>query len=161
MDVLKAWTKTKKAYWALQLTSVLPQYVDYGGDPEYFSEVLDSIFQQFMDKYDDSSDPEIVKHTQEIQQLLNDRQLTKTFVNTMMSSLRVLGNTASWATIANKFEVDCQRLLSDVPNVLVKASKKLRLASSRTAPVPSSPRRNTSMSPKLFGCSRRTETTTR
>ena len=80
---------------AFQLMAILPQYIDYGGDPEYFSEVLDSIFQQFIDKYATTNPtPEIVKQTQEIQQFLNNRHLTKKFVDTIG---RIITN--AWETM--------------------------------------------------------------
>lgn len=106
---------------AFQLTAVLPQYVDYGGDPEYFSEVLEGIFAEFMKKYVNTTDPDLINHVNDIRQLLQNRELTSQFVRQMSASLRILGDNATWDKIATTFEIRCSEVFKNIPNVIGKA----------------------------------------
>ncbi|HVR97872.1 MAG TPA: hypothetical protein VMW27_14735 [Thermoanaerobaculia bacterium] len=105
---------------AFQLGTVIPQYIDYAGDPDYFLQVLESVFSEFVKKHAGSLDPDIQKHIREIQEFRTNRGLTMTFLNSMQLNVRLLGPSAAWSKIVTTFQAECTRMVG-VSNALMKA----------------------------------------
>jgi hypothetical protein len=105
---------------AFQLGTVLPQYVDYGGDPEYFQQIVESVFSEFIKKHAGSMDPEVQKRIKEMEEFRGNRQLTMSFLNSMQLTVRLLGPSAAWSKIVTTFQMQCSKMVG-VSNALMKA----------------------------------------
>ncbi|HEX3028945.1 MAG TPA: hypothetical protein VHT34_06520, partial [Clostridia bacterium] len=105
---------------AFQLATIIPQYVDYTANDDYFSEILGSIFDEFMKQYGNTTDPDLIENVQNVRELLQDRELTRMFVSELATSIRVLGANASWDKIVTTFQGRCQTVFSKVSGFLIK-----------------------------------------
>ena len=105
---------------AYQLSVVLPQYVDYLGDPDAYTWILDSVLTSFLEKH--RSEPGIDQYMSDIAELKANRQLMQSFITIMRDSINLSGPGAAWEKIVTTFEVRCQKQLATVTNVLRKCN---------------------------------------
>lgn len=95
------------AFRIWQLGSLLPQFVDFGGNQSNFSYAVYAVLQGFVDAYVNSSDPAMQQRAQEMQQLLAEKdkqRMIDPFISAFLNGATTFGT--NWNSLLKNFEAE-------------------------------------------------------
>ena len=86
-----------------QLTSVLPEMLDYEGNRETFDILVEKVMEAFVDKYINSTDPEMAKRAEEIEKILKNKSLHD-YLQLFHATFSELAGVFEWDQFIEKFD---------------------------------------------------------
>ena len=86
-----------------QLTSVLPEMLDYEGNRKTFDILVEKAMKAFVDKYIDSTDPEMAKRAEEVQEVLKKKSLHD-YLTLFHASCSEMAGAFQWDQFIGKFD---------------------------------------------------------
>lgn len=99
------------AFRIWQLGSLLPEFLDYGGNQSNFSYAVYAVLQGFVDAYVNSSDPAMQQRALEMQQLLAEQQKQKMidpFISAFLNGATTFGT--NWSNLLENFEAEATKI---------------------------------------------------
>ena len=100
-----------------QLTSILPEALDYEGNHETFDILVQNVMEAFVDKYIDSTDHEMADRAKEIQQILHDGSLHDSLALFHATFAEIAG-IYQWDIFIRRFDNAMAHFFGELPSVI-------------------------------------------
>ncbi len=92
-----------KVIQLFQIGNILPTLIDYGGDLNGYYFAVEEILQAFVEKYINSSDPQMAEQAQKLQEALAEKQVADV-LKAYARLARTFNGICDWEQLAVKFE---------------------------------------------------------